>query len=73
MKILIVAATEAEIAPLAVAGLDVDRLITGVGMVATAAHCAKALAGGAYDLALNFGVCGSSLIPRCRPAAFACT
>ena len=60
MKILIVAATGAELAPrLAAHGHDVDRLITGVGMVATAAHCAKALAGGTYGLALNFGVCGS--------------
>lgn len=60
MKILIVAATEAEIAPILDArGHDVDRLITGIGMVATAARCAKALAGGTYGLALNFGVCGS--------------
>jgi futalosine hydrolase len=66
MRILIVAATEAEFAPLQVPGHDIDRLVTGVGMAATAARCAKALAGGVYGLALNFGVCGSfdsDLIP----------
>jgi futalosine hydrolase len=38
---------------------DVDVLMTGVGMVATAAWCSRALAGRRYDLALNLGVCGS--------------
>src|SRR5882757_5768977 len=38
---------------------DVDVLITGVGMVATAASCARAMARHSYDLALNLGVCGS--------------
>jgi futalosine hydrolase len=37
----------------------VDVLITGVGMVATAAWCARVLAGQRYDLAVNLGVCGS--------------
>jgi futalosine hydrolase len=38
----------------------VDVLVTGVGMVATAAWCSHVLAGGErYDLALNIGVCGS--------------
>jgi futalosine hydrolase len=37
----------------------VDALVTGVGMVATAAHSARALAQTRYDLALNVGVCGS--------------
>ena len=50
---------EAELAPLLAPGHEVVRLITGVGMAATAARCAKALAGGDYGLALNFGVCGS--------------
>ena len=59
---LIVAATAAELGPClarvhATSGIDV--LVTGVGMVATAARCAKALAGRQYDLALNLGVCGS--------------
>ena len=76
MRILIVTATEMEVAPLVAAfhhtaqrrpyltshkhaAHDVDLLVTGVGMVPTAARCAHALALEAYDLALNFGVCGS--------------
>jgi futalosine hydrolase len=62
MRIIVVAATAAEIAPL-VAELrgrdDIDVLTTGVGMVATAARCAQALSRNPYQLALNFGVCGS--------------
>jgi futalosine hydrolase len=38
---------------------DVDVLTTGVGMVATAARTSRALALERYDLALNFGVCGT--------------
>lgn len=38
---------------------EIDVLITGVGMVATAAWCSRALAQTTYDLALNLGVCGS--------------
>ena len=38
---------------------DVDVLVTGVGMVATATWCAQALCREHYDLALNLGVCGS--------------
>ena len=70
MRILIVAATVMEIAPLVAklsgtseggqyvkacryAGHDVDVLITGVGMVATAAWCSHVLALTRYDLALN--------------------
>ncbi len=41
------------------AGHDVHVLITGVGMVATAAWCSRALTEQSYDLALNVGVCGS--------------
>jgi futalosine hydrolase len=37
----------------------VDVLLTGVGMVATAAWCARTMAERRYDLALNVGVCGS--------------
>jgi futalosine hydrolase len=62
MRILVVAATELEI-PRVPGGRhgshDVDVLVTGVGMVATAAYTARALTRTAYDLALNFGVCGS--------------
>jgi futalosine hydrolase len=38
---------------------EIDVLISGVGMVATAAWTAKALSAKKYDAALNFGVCGS--------------
>ena len=62
MRILIVSATAAEVDP-AVKETgphhDIDLLVTGVGMVATAARCAQALARERYDLALNLGVCGS--------------
>jgi futalosine hydrolase len=62
MHILVVAAMGLEVPQLPGvprAGHDVDVLITGVGMVATAAHCARALARKHYDVAFNFGVCGS--------------
>ena len=38
---------------------EIDVLITGVGMVATAAWTSRALIQSPYDLALNLGVCGS--------------
>src|SRR5258708_27556379 len=62
-SVLLVAATEAEVAavrpslPVGPGGVDV--LVTGVGMVATAARCARALARTPYGLALNVGVCGT--------------
>jgi futalosine hydrolase len=40
-------------------GAAIDLLVTGVGMVATAAWCSRVLAQHHYDLALNLGVCGS--------------
>ncbi len=76
MRVLVVAATAAEVAPLSaaagidesstercrsgrVAGHEVDLLITGVGMVATAMWCATALSARDYALALNLGLCGT--------------
>ncbi len=88
MRILVVAATAAEVAPLVSrlglhgppeggrhidgppeGGLhishfsaghhDVDILVTGVGMVATAAWTSRELARERYSAAFNFGVCGS--------------
>jgi futalosine hydrolase len=60
MRILIVAATPVEFrAPRSSSPHRMDVLTTGVGMVAAAARTARALAGSTYDLALNFGVCGS--------------
>ena len=41
------------------AGHDVDVLVSGVGMVATASWLSRVLAGEQYDMALNLGVCGS--------------
>ena len=41
------------------AGHDVDVLVAGVGMVATAAWTCRILAQTSYDLVLNIGVCGS--------------
>lgn len=85
MRILVVAATDAEIAPLSaqLRGLgergprlkayahprhEVDVLTTGVGMVATAVWCSRALAAAQYDLALNLGVCGS-FVPALPPGS----
>ena len=76
MRILVVAATSTEVAPVVTqlrdrpestpgvkaytrAGHDIDVLVTGVGMVATAARCSRVLALKRYDLGLNFGVCGA--------------
>lgn len=85
MRILVVAATDAEIAPLSahLRGLgergprlrahahprhEVEVLTTGVGMVATAVWCSRALAAAQYDLALNLGVCGS-FVPALAPGS----
>ena len=38
---------------------EVDVLVSGVGMVATATWVSRVLAGERHDLALNLGVCGS--------------
>ncbi|MEQ1910290.1 MAG: futalosine hydrolase [Vicinamibacterales bacterium] len=75
MRVLVVAATRLEVAPLLsamalpverdrmVSGLfgahQLDVLLTGVGMVATAVWCARTLATEHYDVALNLGICGS--------------
>jgi futalosine hydrolase len=40
-------------------GHEVTLLTTGVGMVATACWCSRALATGSYDVAINAGVCGA--------------
>jgi futalosine hydrolase len=62
MRILVVAATEPEIA-LVRSGPrgrhEFDVLVTGIGLVATAAQSARRMAQTRYDLAFNFGVCGS--------------
>ena len=47
---------------------DVEVLTSGVGMVATSAWCSRACAAEHYDLALNFGLCGS-FTPSLTPGA----
>jgi futalosine hydrolase len=76
MRVLVAAATAAEVAPFSAAvGIDptsaerpcrgqlgpheVNLLVTGVGMVATAFWCGTAFARASYDLALNLGLCGA--------------
>lgn len=73
MRILLVSATDAEIAPF-IGALreasphDIEVLTTGVGMVATGVWCARALSRTHYDVALNLGVCGS-FDPALTPGA----
>jgi len=72
MKILLVAATSAEIAPLiaqhgiaahtdvfTLGKYHIKVLITGVGMVSTAFALGQELAQNSYDLAINAGIAGS--------------
>lgn len=64
MRILIVTATAAELAPCREALAhdsrhEIEILTTGVGMVATAVRVSRALMACRYDLVLNLGVCGS--------------
>lgn len=60
MKILVVAATEPEIALLREQlGTRINVLITGVGMVATAFALGSHLATHSYDLVINLGIAGS--------------
>lgn len=62
VRLLVVAATHGELASLAPGNPGrhhVDTLVTGVGMVATAARVSRTLAQTPYDLALNLGVCGA--------------
>jgi futalosine hydrolase len=57
---LIVSATDAEVAALKKAKLsDVDVLVAGLGMVATAYAMGKTLVEKKYDAAINLGVAGS--------------
>jgi futalosine hydrolase len=44
---------------LSLSGHVLDIVVAGVGMVATAVNCTRALARERYELALNLGVCGS--------------
>ena len=70
MRILVVAATEFEVGSLKsdvgsqnqeseIKNQEIDFLITGVGMVATAFALGKHLATHSYDLGINLGIAGS--------------
>ena len=67
MRILLVSATEAEIAPFAamlekfnpVAPYSVEIRVTGVGIPAAVLKLTKQLSGSPYDLILNVGVAGT--------------
>lgn len=62
MRVLVVVATEPELTAVKTGPVgphEVEVLITGVGMVATAARTARVLAERRVDLAFNFGVCGT--------------
>lgn len=62
MRILVVAATDAELAALVARSRThrgVEFLATGVGMVSTAVRVSRALALDKFDFALNVGLCGS--------------
>lgn len=64
MKILIIAATEFELAPLkeycsSMNMENVDFCIAGVGTVATTFCLTRKLADETYDLLINIGICGS--------------
>ena len=73
MRILIVAATEAEIAPIRQSvfeanrftNLDLDFLITGVGMPLTVLHmCSHLSQQPPYSLLLNLGIAGAYSIDK---------
>lgn len=61
MKILVVVATTKELVPSLrfLHENQVEYLVTGVGMIATAFALGKHLQGKKYDLILNIGICGS--------------
>jgi futalosine hydrolase len=59
MNLLIVAATELEIAPFIKLNLPVDVLITGVGVPATMYHLQKKISTKKYQLVIQAGIAGS--------------
>ncbi|WP_256010950.1 futalosine hydrolase [Desertivirga xinjiangensis] len=70
MKLLLVSATQLEIQPFishfelpglsgTAARHEIEVLVTGVGMVATAFNLGKVLSNGAFDLAVNAGIAGA--------------
>lgn len=59
MNLLIVAATEFEIAPFLKKNIKADVLITGVGIPATVFHLTEKLIAKSYDLAFQAGIAGT--------------
>lgn len=59
MRLLVIAATEAEITGWKSSGVPGDLLITGVGVAASLYRISRALASEKYDLAIQAGVAGS--------------
>jgi len=62
VRILLVAATEKELPELDPAHfphLELETLVSGVGMVATAFHLTRTLASSVFDIVLNVGIAGS--------------
>jgi len=59
MKILVVSATELEIAPFRVSHPDAEILITGVGIPSTVFHLTKKLMGDKYDMVIQCGIGGT--------------
>ena len=59
MNILVVAATQLEIAPFVKANKTQEILITGVGAPSTAYHLTKKLCSGKYDLIIQAGIAGT--------------
>lgn len=59
MKILVVAATEMEIAPFLKTNNSVETLITGVGIPATVYHLTKKLLQDKYDIVIQAGIAGT--------------
>ena len=59
MNILVVAATQMEIAPFQLTNKTMDILITGVGVAPTIYHLTKKLSATKYDLVIQAGIAGS--------------
>lgn len=68
MKILMVSATETEIAPLMQAFPQLDYCITGVGMVQAVLKVSQKLAVQKYDLAIQGGIAGAFAGAGLEPA-----
>ncbi|MFT3981924.1 MAG: futalosine hydrolase [Ferruginibacter sp.] len=59
MRLLVVAATEMEIAPFVAAGTEADVLVTGVGAPHCIYHLTKKLSRQSYDFIIQAGIAGS--------------